>query len=159
VSLWAGVALHIVREDIVIPAEDTPWLVEGAAFVQDLVDRWLSAVRPHIAEPYYVAIYLRPSTNDPFASSLEVTTQRNRLVALIKHSSWTPVLAIEERAQEMSPDRPGLHALRNAVRAGNIQAVAVTRLGILSPYPSELALLRDEFAVYNCQIIVADDWP
>lgn len=155
----AGVALHVVRKGIVVPAEDTPWLAEGAAFVQDLVDRWLSVVRPHIVTPRYVAIYLRASTNNPSESDLEFVKQRHRLMALIKDSGWTPVLTIEERAEDMSPTRPGLHALRNAVRAGNIQAVAVMRLGILSPYPSELALLRDEFAEHSCPIIVADDWP
>lgn len=93
------------------------------------------------------AIYLRVSTTAQVEESGSLDSQEAASRALCQARGWTVAEVFSDPGQSGGHlDRPGLTALRSAVREGEVSAVVVYSLDRLSRSQKETLILLDEFA-------------
>ncbi len=108
-----------------------------------------SALRPQPSSPpLRVAIYARA------AAHASVTSQLSTLRTAAEAAGWSVARVIVDRSAGGSLERQELHALRDAARAGAVDAVLVVSLDRLARRVRDLAALREELAHAGCEIVV-----
>jgi site-specific DNA recombinase len=103
------------------------------------------------------AIYVRVSgPGDTRVASLDTQAEDTR-AKLSGYEVQDADIYVERYTGKLLHERPELSRLRELIRSGHYQALAVYCLDRLSRDPTHLAVLWDECEVHNCQILSATE--